>query len=162
AESCAALVEECERAGDAWGAVLLSGALGVADVVLGDPGAEHWLRKSADGARRVNAPVLTAWAETLAAHAASHRAATDAPVRLAAAGALARMAGLVGADRLTSDRLARAVGPPARPQGIGMRCLGSFEIEPDGEPVELPALRPRPRTLLLFLALHYGRDVHRE
>ena len=29
-ESCASLVEECERSGDEWGAVLLAGALGVA------------------------------------------------------------------------------------------------------------------------------------
>jgi DNA-binding SARP family transcriptional activator len=162
AESCAALVDECERAGDEWGAVLLAGTLGIADLLRHDPGAEHWLAASAAGARRLNAPVLTAWAESLAAYDASRRAAPDAASRLERARALARAAGLVGAQAVIEDRLTAAFGPSASPGGIVIRCLGSFEIELDGEPVALPPLRPLPRTLLLLLASHYGRDVHRE
>jgi DNA-binding SARP family transcriptional activator len=162
AESCAALVDECERAGDEWGAALLAGALGIADLVRRDPGAAHWLSRSADGATRLNAPVLTAWAEILTAYDASRSAASDAPTRLERARASARVAGLVGAEALIGERLSSAFGTPSPPGRIVIRCLGSFEIELDGKPVALPALRPLPRTLLLFLALHHGREVHRE
>ena len=50
-ESCESLVDECERSGDEWGAMLLAGALGVAHAVRREPDAELWLDRSAAGAR---------------------------------------------------------------------------------------------------------------
>ena len=170
AESCESLVAECERAGDEWGAVLLAGALGVAHVVRRHPDAQRWLDRSAAGARRLNAPVLGAWAAAIASVAAADRAgpdgggpgvAPDLRARTEAARILARSTGLVGAEEVVRRRL--DVRPhPAPPRRWVVRCLGPFAIERDGETVALPELRPLPRSLLLLLALHHGRDVHRE
>ena len=41
----------------------------------------------------------------------------------------------------------------ASPPPLAIRCLGTFAIERDGEPISLPPLRPLPRALLLLLAL---------
>ncbi len=69
-ESCESLVEECERSGDAWGDLLLAGALGVAHTLRRDPAAGRWLDRSARGAGSLNAPVLAAWTEYLGAFVA--------------------------------------------------------------------------------------------
>jgi DNA-binding SARP family transcriptional activator len=45
---------------------------------------------------------------------------------------------------------------------VRVRCLGRFAIEVDGVPAPLPDLRPLPRALLMLLAMHLDRDVHRE
>jgi len=49
---------------------------------------------------------------------------------------------------------------PASP--IEIRCFGRFELAVGGRPVDLAALKPRPRALLRLLALNAGRPVHRE
>lgn len=54
-----------------------------------------------------------------------------------------------------------ATGPvAARPFEI--RLFGSFAMTVEGRPVDLGALKPRPRAVLRFLALNAGRPVHRE
>jgi DNA-binding SARP family transcriptional activator len=161
-DSCASLVEECERSGDLWGELLLAGALGVAHVLRRDPEAFGWLDRAAACARSLNAPVLAAWAESLAAFAARQRGEPDALARTESARALARTAGVLGADRLLSRLVATGPITPRDDSGIVIRCLGAFGIESGGTELALPALRPLPRALLLVLVLNYGRDVHRE
>ena len=51
-ESCESLVEECERSGDAWGEVLLAGALGVAHALRRDAGRVPVARPVCRRARR--------------------------------------------------------------------------------------------------------------
>ncbi len=43
-----------------------------------------------------------------------------------------------------------------------IRCLGGFEVDVDGKPIDLAPLRPRARALLRLLCLTPHRDVHRE
>jgi DNA-binding SARP family transcriptional activator len=45
---------------------------------------------------------------------------------------------------------------------LAIRLFGGFEMAVDGRPVDLSALKPRPRALLRLLALDAGRPVHRE
>ncbi len=45
---------------------------------------------------------------------------------------------------------------------VRIRLFGSFAMTVDGRPVGLGGMRPRPRAVLRFLALHAGRPVHRE
>lgn len=165
-ESCESLVEECARSGDAWGEVLLAGALGVALVLGRDDEATRWLDRAAAGAGLLNAPVLAAWAESAAAFAARRQGAADAAERTRRGRSLARVAGVVD-TRLTTLLAAGPGGPgssgdPGESEALAIRCLGSFAILASGTVVELPPLRPRPRALLHLLALNHGRDVHRE
>lgn len=57
-----------------------------------------------------------------------------------------------GCDGQPSD----AVAP------ISVRLLGGFAMEIAGRPVNLAAIKPRPRAVLRLLALNAGRPVHRE
>jgi DNA-binding SARP family transcriptional activator len=45
---------------------------------------------------------------------------------------------------------------------VALRCFGGFALTVGGEEIDLDALRPRARALLRVLAVHQGRDVHRE
>lgn len=45
---------------------------------------------------------------------------------------------------------------------VAVRCFGVFRIVVDGHRVDLSGLRPRARSLLHLVAVHAGRDVHRE
>ena len=58
-----------------------------------------------------------------------------------------------------------AVAPrPVRDSGPGLRvrCLGRFQLELDGRPVDVSAVKPRARSALRLLAAHGGRPVHAE
>ena len=56
------------------------------------------------------------------------------------------------------DLASSAEGLPA----IAITCFGVFRVAVDGHPVDLGALKPRPRAVLRLLALNAGRPVHRE
>ncbi len=43
-----------------------------------------------------------------------------------------------------------------------VRLLGGFEMQIAGRPVDMAAIKPRPRAVLRLLALNAGRPVHRE
>ena len=45
---------------------------------------------------------------------------------------------------------------------IQLRCLGAFSLQVKGIEVGWRLLRPKARCLLMLLALHHGRPVHRE
>ncbi len=58
-----------------------------------------------------------------------------------------------------------AVAPrPVRDSGPGLRvrCLGGFQVELDGRPVDVSAVKPRARSALHLLAAQGGRPVHAE
>jgi DNA-binding SARP family transcriptional activator len=46
--------------------------------------------------------------------------------------------------------------------GLRVRCLGRFQLELDGRPVDVSAVKPRARSALHLLAAHGGRPVHAE
>ncbi len=56
---------------------------------------------------------------------------------------------------------AAAAAPGSSPP-VEIRLFGSFSMRIAGRPLDLGALRPRPRAVLRFLALDAGRPVHRE
>ena len=67
--------------------------------------------------------------------------------------------------------LVAAAPPPENVISIGMvrsapslsiRCFGGFTIAIKGRPVDLTAIKPRPRAVLRLLAVHAGNPVHRE
>lgn len=72
------------------------------------------------------------------------------------------VAGLAGRARTTSARPREDGQWDERPAPVEVRLFGAFEMQVDGRPLDLAALKPRPRAVLRFLALHAGRPVHRE
>ena len=60
---------------------------------------------------------------------------------------------------LSSASVAIADAPPPP---LEVRCLGSFQVLVNGEPLPLHALRPRARALLRLLAINVGSSIHRE
>ncbi len=65
-----------------------------------------------------------------------------------------------------ADELDVDVDEPGHPVDtvppVEIRCFGSFAFSVAGRPIDLAALKPRPRAVLRLLALHAGRPVHRE
>ena len=55
----------------------------------------------------------------------------------------------------------RSAGPGDPPR-IELRCLGAFSLRVNGVETDWRALRPKARCLLMLLALHQGRPLHRE
>lgn len=65
------------------------------------------------------------------------------------------------------DEAVRRMGPQgttgASPvRRVELRCLGQFGLVVDGLVIDPVVLRPRVRSVLMVLALHHGRSVHRE
>jgi DNA-binding SARP family transcriptional activator len=94
----------------------------------------------------------TAWGE-LGASAAAQLA--DAGLVLP--GAAAPTTGRSG----TPARGASGSGSPGVPPAE-IRLFGSFSMSVAGRPIDVAHLKPRPRALLRYLALHAGQPVHRE
>jgi DNA-binding SARP family transcriptional activator len=112
---CVDLVEECEEAGDNWGAALLTLAAAVAGVVA-DPAAEPdgfaaGFADAADRFHRLDAPVPALWAQSLQACALAGRhlpGAADLAGRVAGA---ARAAQAPGPQALAQMALLLAAAP---------------------------------------------------
>ncbi|WP_111765081.1 AAA family ATPase [Nakamurella deserti] len=161
-EACDDVLEECERAGDAWGAAVLRTALAVA---LRDLDADRSAAAFTDARgrfERLDAPVPAGWCDVLARSAArggGGLAGDDGAHPGRAPGAAAVP---------TAPRRPAGVGdgPPAEPGAgpprVAVRCLGGFDLEISGRAVDLAALRPRARAVLRMLALAGGRYIHQE
>jgi DNA-binding SARP family transcriptional activator len=166
ADGCAALAGDCGRDGDPWGALLITLFAGAAELRAGaDEAAAGWFERAGSAAAGLGARALEAWAATFGAVAAGRRGQPDAPDRVRAAETLARTSGVTGAYPLLDHVRRLHQHPVPQPGGspaVRVRCLGGFALEVGDAPVRLPALRPRARALLLLLAIHHGRDVHRE
>ena len=177
-DGCLAVEQECRERGDHWGAMLLAFATGVACAVAGDPraGLAH-LHRAEQSARDLDARVIEAWAAIVAARIAETLEQPDAAAVLASAHRLVRELGLGTVDQ-TVQQLARAtlrasphtdVSPQTgerrtRPTDdtLRVRCLGAFALEVDSRALDIGGLKPRSESLLLLLAAHRGRPVHRE
>jgi DNA-binding SARP family transcriptional activator len=95
-----------------------------------------------------------------------------APVLLAAIDRLvARLPASPAVDERTDHaRSAAVVVSSARAAGEGLveeqvvelTCLGGFALRVHGREVDCHGLRPRARTLLMLLAVHHGKSMHRE
>ena len=185
--ACADLIEDCVRHRDDWATCLLTGLVGAAHALSGRTElALPLLRRCAEHANRLTAPVLQLWAEAIEVAAervpiaGSGAAAVDvAPlIRSAESLGLDAVVRLLSGTELpawTESRGPRPDGPndgerpePAEPpvdgssRRIELRCLGSFSIVVDEVVVPWGGLRPRARVLLMLLALRAGRPIHRE
>lgn len=69
----------------------------------------------------------------------------------------AAVAAMIGQPTLTMVAGGLAVAEP-----IELRCLGAFGLRVGGIEADWRSLRPRTRSLLMLLALHLGRPLHRE
>ncbi|GAA1771818.1 BTAD domain-containing putative transcriptional regulator [Kocuria aegyptia] len=138
AELADAVVRECERRGDGWGAALLHAATVLAGV-RGGGFCEDGAAVLAGRFRALHADVLAAWAMSLAPRPA---AVGDLPP---------------AARALTGGTLPVPTGPEVR-----VTCFGGLAVRLGSGPVDLGAVRPRARTVLRLLALHSGRPVHRD
>jgi DNA-binding SARP family transcriptional activator len=164
ADGCASLVDDCTGDGDHWGALLIGIFIGAAHLKAGhDDAAADRLRRAATAAQALDAQTLEAWAAALATIASARKRRRDTATKLKQAETLICSAAVTGAYPLLDHARQLLEAEPAQStHTVRLRCLGGFELEIDGKPVEWPPLRPRSRALLLLLAIHHGREVHRE
>ena len=200
------LVGACERAGDRWGAVVITAIDGLRRMVHGDAGAEGALIRAAAGLDQLGAGALEASILGYAAVAArasgdveaarlhAQRARTlgsalDVPLALAL-GALVLAAvgdepdGHAAAQRIlisfgtwdlhaflaglgTVSNQAPSDAPPVSSNGAAkapgkLRCLGGYELEIAGRPVDDSSAKPMERALLHLLSVRAGTPAHRE
>jgi DNA-binding SARP family transcriptional activator len=74
---------------------------------------------------------------------------------------MSRLVALMTRSATTTGPVQQA-GRPSKPTSVRLRCLGGMHLEVGGQPVDLFVLRPRARAALRMLAVHYGRELHRE
>ncbi|RGC65788.1 HTH-type transcriptional regulator MalT [Micromonospora sp. MW-13] len=127
-KEAAAVVEECDRLGDRWGALLAAGCAALARSLRGGPEPEE-AGRLLDRAREVDSGVLAAWAQSLLALAAVRGRLPDADVEVRRAESTARAAGVPGARVL-----ALAAGVPAGPG----RAVGLSAVHAAAEHAGLP------------------------
>jgi DNA-binding SARP family transcriptional activator/energy-coupling factor transporter ATP-binding protein EcfA2 len=164
--AAADLLGDLERREDHWTLCLSSLAIGAAYAEIDEPAlAARTLKRAEDVAAKLGAPVLEVWARLLRTFAAVHQGEPGAEqeaanaVRAAAGLGVHYTAGVMPAV----GRTAPIVRKRTRAEPLVMlRCLGGFALTSRG--VELPwrELRPRARSLLMFLAMNHGRQLHRE
>ncbi|WP_433348845.1 BTAD domain-containing putative transcriptional regulator [Micromonospora sp. CA-111912] len=127
-KEAAAVVEECDRLEDRWGALLAAGCAALARSLHGGPEVEEASRLL-DRARDVDSGVLAAWVQSLLALAAVRARLPDAEVEVRRAESTARAAGVPGARVL-----ALAAGVPAGPG----RAVGLSAVHAAAEQAGLP------------------------
>ena len=71
-------------------------------------------------------------------------------------------AGAVAHARTDQQQPALTALPEADAAGVRIQCFGGFVVTVNGCKVPLQTLRPRARSLLRLLAVHYREDLHRE
>jgi DNA-binding SARP family transcriptional activator len=162
AEACDDVREECERAGDPWGAAALRFALASAFRVVDPAGSAAAFADAADRFGRLDAPVPATWCEVL--RSAALTGGTDAGVAAPADTGVARS---TQPPHGTEGSALRGVEPAGavsgrEPPPMEIRCFGPFALEIDGVAVDLDHLRPRARAVLRMLAMAGGCDVHQE
>ncbi|MDX6235191.1 MAG: hypothetical protein QOG10_6 [Kribbellaceae bacterium] len=164
ADGCASLVDDCTRDGDHWGSLLMAIFIGAAQLKAGhDEEAADRLQRAATAAQALDARALEAWTAALATIASARLRHPDTAAQLKQAENLIRSAAVTDAYPLLDHARQLIEAEPAQStHTVRLRCLGGFGIEIDGKPVDWPPLRPRARALMLLLAIHHGRDVHRE
>ena len=138
--SAVELLDTLERQRDTWTECLTSLAVGVGFAQAGrEDLAAETLARAANLADDLGAPALRHWADRLA----------EIPPRTQPPCGPTQPAPAVNPSR------------PA-PGRVALVCLGGFSLTVDGRESGWGELRPRARSLLMLLALHHGRPVHRE
>lgn len=162
--ACAELLEDLDRHGDGWTFCLTALAVGWAAGANGAAGvngyrelAEPALRRAERMAADLDAPVLQAWATLLRLELVPEPE-NDLDDRAA----VRRWAAGLGLRVMARAAVRTSVGPDSTEAGSRLDTLGHFALSLGG--VEMPwrSLRPRARTLLMLLAVHHRRWVHRE
>lgn len=139
--SAVELLDTLERQHDPWTQCLTSLAVGVGFAQAGrEDLAAATFARAANLAGGLGAPALRFWAGRLAA-----RPATIQPT---------------GVPEQVPDPAVDPL-PPARGP-VALVCLGRFSLTVDGRELGWRELRPRAGSLLMLLALHHGRLIHRE
>ncbi len=180
------MLDDCESQGDQWTLCLLATVLGAAYAFAGqDEDAIPPLRRAEEAAGELGAPVLQVWATAfrtaVAARAGDPQARADTPevARWARALGAEGAARLLDPDGLRSPRdqspSVPAIPPPPATEPdptevptasasstMELRCLGAFALTVGERAVTWHELRPRARAVLMMLAMHHGREVHRE
>jgi DNA-binding SARP family transcriptional activator len=162
------LIDECEHQGDSWATCLLALAMGAACVAASaDESAAQLLGQALQTAEELRAPVLAAWAQGLHAYVLARHGDPVDLVRYRRLGEDLESLGvrLVGwlpddFERVGGLRSRRSDGHA--PNRVELTFFGRFQLIVDGVVVPSQGLRPRARSLLMLLALHQGRGVHRE
>jgi DNA-binding SARP family transcriptional activator/energy-coupling factor transporter ATP-binding protein EcfA2 len=154
--------------------------------------AERTLRRAEDVAAELGAPVLQAWARVLRSSAAVRQGEPGTAQEAAAMVRTAVGLGLTNTDvviqammRTGGDDMApwrpadatsanvpsstvrvssaRVVGSSVQAVPyMTLRCLGRFSLAAGGVDLPWRNLRPRVRSLLMFIAMNHGRQLHRE
>ncbi len=96
---CAALPDDCDQAGDAWGAAVLRLAGAVAQHIFGGVEVAQQFAEAAGRFAALDAPVLGLWADVLGLFA-THRSATDAATAADSLVREARKRGVPGVEAL--------------------------------------------------------------
>ncbi|ACV78300.1 AAA family ATPase [Nakamurella multipartita] len=155
--ACVDQIDECDEAGDAWGAALLTLAAAVTGL-LADPVAEaHGFADAAARFRRLDAPVPALWAQALQACALAGRRRPGAAELAGRVATEARAAQVTGAQALAQIAAAMAGAPVGTaPEATGSeldRMIALFTgpaapTPPVGEPAaatsSIPADQPAP------------------
>ena len=147
---------------EAWARSLLAGCLARADA----PNARETALAAEAFARSVGTPGPHALAYAALALADLEHA----DELRALATALFEETGLAEPDALKPTGISSPESPgtsglPERPDDVPaleIHCFGAFAMAVAGRPVDLAALKPRPRAVLRLLAVNAGRPVHRE
>ena len=161
--TCADLVSDCERHDDRWATCLLAGVVGFAYAQVGqDVEAGQFLRRAAEAARRLHAPVLEIWATAMALEIGLRGDEVGASAEATAVRRRAERLGAVGVTGVLAAASPTPLPSSAVDTSIRLTCLGAFRLTVGGRPVDWTTLRPRSRALLMRLAMEHGRMVHRE
>jgi len=174
-----------EREGETWAVALTSLLEGIGRLAQDDDAVDIFA-DSARLFRALSARSFEAWARAYQALALARRCAPDAADTARAAESFARSAGVPGARAVALAAVAAtdaAEGPAATmarklseqtglhvelapPSPASSPCrvssFGGFQLDVDGQPIDLSPARPRTRATLRFLVLHAPRPVHRE
>ncbi len=141
--SATELLDSLERRDDPWTLCLTALAVGVGLVHAGrDELAHRVLDRAARLADDLDAPTLRWWA--LSAELRRPRSSRTPPSRVI--------------DAVTVG----AAAVPVEPAAVRLQCLGGFGLAVESRELGWRTLRPRVRSLLMLLALHHGRPLHRE
>jgi DNA-binding SARP family transcriptional activator len=190
--AAAELLDDLDRRDDRWTLCATSLVIGGVFAMIDQSSlAARTLRRAEDVAAELGAPVLQAWARVLRSSAAVRQGEPCAAQEAAGVVRAAVGLGLTNTD-VVIQAMMRTGGDdmaPWRPADatwatvpsstvragsarvgssvqavpyISLRCLGRFSLVAGGVDLPWRNLRPRVRSLLMFLAMNHGRQLHRE
>jgi DNA-binding SARP family transcriptional activator len=143
----AAVLAECQEAGDEWGALVSGSLLGIGCLRAGVDGLGP-LREAISRSRRLGVPVAETWLQLVLVGELDRRG--DPAARIERA----RRDHLLAETKLSA--------PGGAPAPVRIRCFGRYQLLVGEREVDLSALRRQARRVLGLLSLHSGQPVHEE